>query len=257
MCLILFAHRAHPDYPLLLAANRDEFHQRPTAPARFWEEHPDVLAGRDLQAGGTWMGVSRRGRFAAITNFRDPAQTGPAPRSRGELPLNFLLADIGPEQYLRELQGKAGEYAGFNLLLGEGDALWYMSNSGALDARGPRELPPGIYGLSNASLDTPWPKVELGKQVLAQSLLGTISHCALQAVVGDRNLAMREQLELQGLNGEMDELLSAQFIVNASYGTRATTSCWRDLAGRFHWQETSVDASGDVSGRVTEVIELR
>ena len=162
MCLLIFAHRVAQHYPLVLAANRDEFHTRPTAQAHFWPQYPEMLAGRDLEQGGTWMGITRQGRFAAITNYRDPARTAPAPRSRGELPLQFLVSDNAPAVYLEELRNRAKDYAGFNLLLGDGENLWYYSNSAANND--PRLLPPGIYGLSNAQLDTPWPKVEDGKQ---------------------------------------------------------------------------------------------
>ena len=251
MCLIIFAHQVNETFPLVVAANRDEFHARPTDPAQFWPEHPGLLAGRDLQAGGTWMGIHRNGRFAAITNFRDPAQTRPAPRSRGELPTRFLLGEPGPEAYLAELEPSAGDYAGFNLLLGEGEELWYFSNSGALTSRQATRLSPGIYGLSNALLDTPWPKVVLGKQAMERALASASpDHDQLAAVVQDRQLASREHLDTQGLNGDMDQLLSAQFIVNPSYGTRATTTCWRDSGGRYHWREQSVGENGEPSGTV-------
>ncbi|RLQ23463.1 NRDE family protein [Seongchinamella sediminis] len=251
MCLILFAHRASDDYPLVVAANRDEFHDRPTAPAQLWQDHPGLLAGRDLQAGGTWMGIHRNGRFAAITNFRDPARTVAAPRSRGELTTRFLLGDASPQDFLGELQAAAGDYAGFNLLLGAGDELWYFSNSATGPAATPRPLAPGIYGLSNALLDTPWPKVERGKQALTGVLAARdIDHERLATVVTDRQLASREQLDLQGLNGEMAQLLSAQFIVNPRYGTRATTTCWRDATGTFHWREQTIGADGGTKGAV-------
>ena len=246
MCLLIFAHRADPDYPLVIAANRDEFHAHPTAAADFWPEHPMLLAGRDLEQGGTWMGVPRTGRFAAITNYRDPARTPPAPRSRGELPLDFLVGDEQPDTFLEKLCTRAGEYAGFNLLVGDGENLWYFSNS-ATDSD-PRRLLPGIYGLSNARLDTPWPKVEVGKHKL-RSLLETgevADHQRLATVVSDRQTADPQDLLRQGLNGEMDQLLSAQFIVTGRYGTRSSTTLWRDKDGHTHWQELSYDPAGRV-----------
>lgn len=256
MCLIIFAHQVSKTYPLVVAANRDEFHARPTAPAGFWSGHPSLFAGKDLQAGGTWMGVHDNGRFAAITNFRDPARTLPAARSRGELTTGFLLGQQSPQDYLQSLTAAAGDYAGFNLLLGEGEELWYSSNSGPTPNQQAIRLEPGIYGLSNARLDTPWPKVVLGKQRMAEILsAGPLDHRDLASVVTDRQLASREQLDSQGLDGDMEPLLSAQFIVNPDYGTRATTTCWRDSAGQYNWREQSVGADGKPIGVVEQIIQ--
>ena len=252
MCLILFAHQMNRDYPLVVAANRDEFHQRPTQVSRFWPEQPGILAGRDLQAGGTWMGINRNGRFAAVTNYRDPDQTRPAPRSRGDLVIDYLQEETSARQYLDEVSPLANQYAGFNLLLAEGDQLWYFSNSGPSGTRGPKQLPPGIYGLSNASLDTPWPKVLRGKQALTAALKGPIDHRVLEDVVASRELASKAQLDLQGMNSEMEELLSAQFIVSESYGTRATTTFWKTAGGECHWAERNFDARGRTTGTIEE-----
>jgi len=257
MCLLIFAHRTDARRPLVVAANRDEFHHRRTAPSRFWPECPDLLAGRDLEQGGTWMGITRGGRFAAVTNYRDPARTAPAPRSRGELPLGFLRERCTPEAFLEDLRGRADDYAGFNLLVGDGDGLWYFTNSTPVAQRDALQLEPGIYGLSNARLDTPWPKVELGRQRL-RSLFesGGMSHDALAAVVGDRRMAPPQALHRQGLGSDMDQLLSAQFIVTSSYGTRSSTSLWLDEQARVHWRETSYDAAGLVTGQCEESFGL-
>lgn len=242
MCLLIFAHQVARDFPLLIAANRDEFHARPTAVSDFWDEHPGLLAGKDLQQGGTWMGITRNGRFAAVTNYRDPARTAPAPRSRGELPLAYLAGTEDPLSYLRDLASRAQEYAGFNLLVGDTQSLWYFTNS---EVRAPQRLAPGIYGLSNARLDTPWPKVTAGKARLQALLdIGEISHEALATVTGSRQLA--DRLELDGLqqgNG-MEQILSAQFIVTAAYGTRSSTTMWTNACGLASWQERSFDAEG-------------
>ena len=247
MCLLIFAHLADPRYPLVLAANRDEFHARPTATSRFWPEHPDLLAGRDLEQGGTWMGITRSGRFAAITNYRDPARTTPAPRSRGELPLGFLTGEQDPETFLLDLHTTADEYAGFNLLVGTTGNLWYLSNSSPAHERAPQVLSPGLYGLSNARLDTPWPKVELGKERLRALLANEAPrHETLATVVGDRELATPQVLHKQGLASEMDQLLSAQFITTGRYGTRSSTSLWTDSSGLTCWRELSFDADGKV-----------
>lgn len=254
MCLIILAHRAHRDFPLLVAANRDEFHARPTAGAAFWKAHPDLLAGRDLEAGGTWMGVTRQGRFAAVTNFRDPARTERAPRSRGELPLAWLAGDARtPRDCLRAIAAQGGQYAGFNLLLGDGEALWYYSNAGNDN---PRPLAPGIYGLSNASLDTPWPKVTLGKSRMAALLEQPVNHANLLATVADRQLARPEALHPSGLGEDMDQVLSAQFIRTERYGTRSSTTLIRGSGGTLSWRERRYDATGEQSAVMEVEFEL-
>ncbi len=246
MCLLIIAHQMTREYPLLVAANRDEFHARPTAESDFWAAYPELLAGKDLQQGGTWMGVTRSGRFAAVTNYRDPSRTTVAPRSRGELPLNYLTGAQDPETFLRDVANRARDYAGFNLLAGDRRSLWYFTNSDDVE---PQCLPPGIYGLSNARLDTPWPKVVLGKTRL-QALLqaGPISHSALATVVTDRRLADQRTLSGQGLDGSMETTLSAQFIVTAAYGTRSSTTVWTDAHDRASWREQSFNELGALSG---------
>lgn len=258
MCLLIFAHRTSSRYPLVVAANRDEFHARPTAVSGFWEEHPGLLAGRDLEQGGTWMGLTRQGRFAAITNYRDPSRTAPSPRSRGELPLDYLTGRLDPESCLHQLAARAADYAGFNLLLGDGGQLWYFTNSAADDAGTPRRLEPGIYGLSNARLDTPWPKVVKGKNRLQSLLCGDAppDHDALLTVVEDRTLAAPAALQVQGLDSGMDQLLSAQFIVTERYGTRSSTTLWMESDGHAHWRELSYDTRGEERTRNETAFEL-
>jgi uncharacterized protein with NRDE domain len=186
--------------------------------------------------------VTRDGRFAAVTNYRDPARTAVAPRSRGELPLAYLTGTHGPEVFLSAIANRAHDYAGFNLLVGDRHSLWYFSNSDSLD---PQCLPPGVYGLSNARLDTPWPKVVLGKTHL-QALLqaGPISHSALATVVTDRHLADPHALRAQGLDSGMDTTLSAQFIVTDTYGTRSSTTLWTDAHARASWREQNFNENG-------------
>jgi uncharacterized protein with NRDE domain len=242
MCLLIFAHLVSPEYPLLVAANRDEFHTRPTAVSEFWIDYPQLLAGRDLQQGGTWMGVTRSGRFAAVTNYRDPSRTSAAPRSRGELPLSYLTGSQDPQTFLAEVASLAQDYAGFNLLVGDRRSLWYFTNSDDLD---PRCLPAGLYGLSNASLDTPWPKVELGKARLRALLeAGPMSHDTLATVVANRRLAQQRSLSGQGPDSTMETTLSAQFIVTDAYGTRSSTTFWTDAHGRANWREQSFNERG-------------
>ena len=257
MCLLIFSHRTDPRYPLVLAANRDEFHARPTAASAFWPEHPDLLAGRDLAQGGTWMGLTRQGRLAAITNYRDPARTAPAPRSRGELPLDYLTGNQDAESFLLELLPRAHEYAGFNLLVGTVDKLWYLTNSLPPGACKPQRLQPGLYGLSNARLNTPWPKVVLGKNRLRALLeREELNHTALAEVVGERQLADPDELRRQGLDQGMDPVLSAQFITMGTYGTRSSTTLWIDGKGLARWRESSFDALGNTVEQREESFDL-
>ena len=179
MCLIGIAWKAHPDFPLIVAANRDEFHARATAPSVWWRDAPHLLAGRDLQSGGTWMGITRQGRFAALTNVRDPGgQPAEAP-TRGALVADFLCGDAAPASYAARLSAHASHYNGFNLLAGTPEQLWYGGNRGAAS----QALPAGIYGLSNALLDTPWPKVTSLKTALGAALDGMAAQGPLQSRV--------------------------------------------------------------------------
>lgn len=221
MCLILLAHRVHPDYPLVFAANRDEFYARPTAPAAWWEDAPELLAGRDLQAGGTWMGITRGGRWAAVTNYRDLPSERTGARSRGELVSAFLRGDDAPEAYLRQIAERTGEYNGFNLLVADWEQLWYFSNRGGE----PQELGPGVYGLSNHLLDTPWPKVVRGKQALSALLEDGAAPAPepLFELLADADPAPEAELPDTGVGREWERALSSLFIATPSYGTRAST----------------------------------
>ena len=258
MCLIIFSHQPGSNLPLALAANRDEYHARATAPSGYWQDHPQILAGRDLVAGGTWMGITRSGRFAAITNYRDPDAKPAAPRSRGELTLDFLSGNLSPADYLDSLAGREAEYSGYNLLLGSPGDLWYLSNTGPTQGRGPRQLSAGLYGLSNASLDTPWPKVTLGKQVMAEFLRKPqIGHGQLARSVSSTSLASAEDLRIQNLTADMDALLSAQFIYAGPYGTRATTTLWATAEGQVEWQEKSFNQQGEETGVINETFQIQ
>lgn len=235
MCLILFAYRSHPQYRLLVAANRDEFYARPTAPMAFWEEAPDVLAGRDLAAGGTWLGVTRQGRFAAITNYRDPRNVRPDAPSRGALVSRYLQSQEPAWDYLNRLIPKAGDYNGFNLLLGDNGGLYYYSNQ----AGAPRRLSPGLYGLSNHLLDTPWPKVERGRQRLGNLLEQhpDPSPAALLELLTDRTPAPEEALPRTGVSLDWERILSPMFIASPDYGTRSSTVVRLATGGAVHVAE--------------------
>lgn len=217
MCLILVAWRAHPEYRLVVAANRDELYKRPTASAAFWSDQPQVLAGRDLEAGGTWMGITRQGRFAALTNFRDPTRQRPQAPSRGRLVADFLTGDQSIEAYLDGLDASA--YNGFNLLLGDGKRLVAFSNV----SNERHELKPGIYGLSNALLDTPWPKVGAGKTALEAALNALPDDHRLWALLRDDRTHPDDALPATGVPLEWERLLSAAFVLSPDYGTRSST----------------------------------
>ncbi len=219
MCLILVAWRVHADYPLVVAANRDEFFARPTAPAAFWKHAPQVLAGRDLEAGGTWMGVTRNGRFAALTNFRDPAQNRSGAPSRGALVAEFLTGSEAPQDYLERIAARGSAYNGYNLLAGDGETLWWSSNMGG----SPRQLEPGVYGISNHLLDTPWPKVGAGKTALAQALDRLPDDRSLFALLRDDGIHADEQLPQTGIPLDWERLLSSAFVKSPDYGTRGST----------------------------------
>lgn len=218
MCLILLAWHAHPDYPLVIAANRDEFFARPTAAADFWQAAPQVLAGRDLQAGGTWLGATRNGRFAALTNYRDPAQNQQLP-SRGALVADFLTGNETPENYLARIAASGVRYNGYNLLLGDGQSLWWASNV----AGEAQSLIPGIYGVSNDLLDTPWPKVGAGKTAMLQAIDCLPDDGPLFHLLQNDTIHADEHLPATGVPQEWERLLSAAFVKSPTYGTRSST----------------------------------
>jgi uncharacterized protein with NRDE domain len=248
MCLILFAHRAHADYRLVVAANRDEWFERATAPAAFWPDATDVLAGRDLAARGTWLGVTRTGRFAALTNFRDPASHRPDAPSRGALVSAFLTARVAPGEYLESLRPDAARYNGFSLLVGDTNALFYFSNREG-EAR---ELAPGVYGLSNHLLDVPWPKVRTGKARLGERLNGHVSAASLLEFLDDTGEASETELPHTGVGVERERQLSPLRIRAGGYGTRSSTALLVSSRGEVSFVERSFDASGAESGVVRE-----
>jgi uncharacterized protein with NRDE domain len=240
MCTLLLAYEVHPRYRLVLAANRDEYYDRPTAPAAFWQEAPHLFAGRDLVHGGTWLGMTTAGRISALTNYREPkaadaAEHGP---SRGQLVSGFLKEQAAAEDYLEWLRGKGEPYHGFNLVVGDRDGLYYYSNRNC----GLLRLTPGIYGLSNHLLDTPWPKVARGKQALARVLEGAdFSSEDLFGILADRTRAPDEQLPDTGVGLELERLLSSIFIESERYGTRSSSVLLVDRHGRASFTERSFD----------------
>lgn len=254
MCLIVVAHRAHPAHPLVVAANRDELHARPAAPAAWWSDAPEVLAGRDLHAGGTWMGITRIGRFAAVTNFREwPPEAGE--RSRGALVAGFLRGAAAPEAYAREVAAEGARYAGFNLLLGDGETMVYLSNR----AEGVRVLEPGLYALSNHLLDTPWPKVRRARRAMEDALAaaGDGWDAALWEMLADRVAAADDDLPDTGLGRARELVLSPPFIAGAEYGTRASTVLTVAADGEVRLVERSVVPGQDGWTEARHAFRLR
>lgn len=243
MCLIVFAWRPHHALPLIVAANRDEFYDRPTLPLGHWEDAPDIVAGRDLQAGGTWMGVSTSGRFAALTNIRVPGAAAGS-RSRGELPERYLRGQLSPEAYLKELAGHLQHYAGFNLLVGDADELWYLNSHAAV----PEKILPGVYGLSNAALDSPWPKLLRARAAL-QNQLDVHEAENLLRLLGDPELAADAELPSTGVPYEWEKRLSGIFITSKDYGTRASTVLIKREDGSLDITERSFGPAGRLGER--------
>jgi len=233
MCLVLVAWQVHSRYPLVVAANRDELFARPTAAASFWPESPRLLAGRDLQEGGTWLGVTRQGRFAALTNFRDPASRRDAAASRGHLVAEFLAGDALPSPYVDTVARSASSYNGFNLLAGDArELVWFSNVSGER-----RRLPPGIYGISNHLLDTPWPKVEAAKSSLALALAALPDDDGLFRLLRDDTIHPDDALPRTGVSIEWERLLSAAFVAGPGYGTRSSTVVLMDIDGWTSFEE--------------------
>lgn len=253
MCLILVAWQAHPDYALVVAANRDEFYTRPAQAVHWWTDAPQVLAGRDMAdvigEPGTWMGVTGSGRFAALTNYRAPSEKRTDARSRGELVDRFLRGETDPETYLRDLARNCGAYNGFNLLAGDLRELWWFSNRSPSGQ--PERLSPGLYGLSNALLDTPWPKVRSRVGALAETLAADTGAPGASAepyleLLADERQAAGFELPQTGVSPEWEKLLSSAFIRSPSYGTRASTVLRVRHDGRFDLSERSFDADGRI-----------
>lgn len=227
MCLIVFSWKLLPQCPLLLAANRDEFLDRPALAADWWEESPDIYAGRDLRAGGTWLGIDRRGRFAAITNIRNGLVPAQDKRSRGELVANFLAGGVDAEAYLAHVRETGDRYNGFNLIFGDEHAMYWVSND---EPSSFKALEPGIYGLSNGSLDTPWPKVVRAKAQFASLLCQSAPDDAYFEMLADTTRAADSRLPDTGVSLEWERLLSPICIESENYGTR-TSSIVRVMDG--------------------------
>ena len=246
MCLLVFAWNHHPRYRLIFAGNRDEFHDRPAVPMGWWEDRPQILGGRDLQAGGTWLAVSRRGRFGVVTNFRDLQRPVPGAPSRGSLITNYLSGEAGARGYMNELSATANQYGGFNLLLADEHAMVYGSNRSAEFSR---VLPSGVHGLSNHLLNTPWPKLELTRRRFEDLIRADQpSGAAFFEMLADRTPVPDDLLPDTGVGPEWERLLSSPFIVSERYGTRCSTVLLMDRDGRAEIRERRFDSTGRISG---------
>jgi uncharacterized protein with NRDE domain len=258
VCLLVIAWRSHVRFPLIAAANRDEFHDRPAAPLGLWAEPPNLLGGRDLRAGGTWLALDRSRRFGVVTNYRDLQRPAPGAPSRGELIPQYLGERCGAGEFLAELEPRASRYSGFNLLLADERELWYASNRAHPFAR---PLPPGLYGLSNHLLDTPWPKLARVRKVFEswlaalapQAQPSSSAVAALLDMLEDRTPAgAGEPLPETGLPPEWERVLSSPFVLHPEYGTRCSTVVLSDRDGALLVRERRFEPSGMPSGE-TEV----
>ncbi len=248
MCLLVLAWQVHPRYRLVVAANRDEFHERPTAAMAKWPPPDDIIAGRDLRAGGTWLAMDRRRRFGIVTNFRELQRPSPDAPSRGNLIPDYLRNEAGAERFLEKLRPTANEYSGFNLLIADRDSLWYASNRADRFAQ---PLSPGIYGLSNELLDTPWPKLQRVRRRFDPLLRqhGELAKDQLFDILADPTPAgVDEQLPSTGLPPEWEQLLSSPFVSNKDYGTRCSTVVLLEPSGTVSLTERRFDPSGAASG---------
>ncbi|HTC51736.1 MAG TPA: NRDE family protein [Steroidobacteraceae bacterium] len=255
MCLLVMAWRAHPRYRLIVAANRDEFHARPTAPMAVWPDAPDLLGGRDLSAQGTWLAVDRRRRFGIITNFRDLQARRPEAPSRGGLIPAWLQTALAPEQYLAQVEPQAQRYAGFNLLLNDAESLHYASNRAPEFSVG---LAAGVYGLSNLLLDTPWPKLTRVREkfeqwLAAQPAQESSAQSASEPLFGllaDRTRSLPEPASgARPLPPEWVEILSSPFVVHPTFGTRCSTLVMIGYDGSLYVQERHFDPHGETLGQ--------
>jgi len=254
MCLILFAHHATPQYKLVVIANRDEYHQREAKPAAFWQDSPDIFGGIDCSAGGSWLSVDKKGRFAAITNIRKPPFIKDSPLSRGEIISQFLSGEQTAEEFMSELKKKDHLYGLFNLLLFDNTGLWHYSS----DTHQSQAIAKGIHGLSNAHLNTPWPKLARSQAALKQQLSSTlIDDNQLLSIMQSTERPSDGDLPNTGVSLEFERFLSSVFIQGDDYGTRCTTLLTIDHKNVMKFTELTYNVKGIESARVQQVINLQ
>lgn len=244
MCLVFLSYNQHPQYSFISVSNRDEFFDRKAEKMHFWPEYPNVLAGKDISAGGTWMGLTTTGRFSMLTNYRDMANIKSNAPTRGKLVLDYLVGEFDPSLYLEALNADAERYNGYNILLGTLDDPWYFSNQNKTIYR----LGTGLYGLSNALLDTKWPKVQRGKERFGQLIeQQQVDPDALINMMYDTALADDTLLPDTGIGFEKEKLLSSMFINMPGYGTRNTTVVLKDRQGNVVVKERTYDEQRSTS----------
>jgi uncharacterized protein with NRDE domain len=242
MCLILLGYKISNNYPLIIAANRDEFYQRPTAPMHFWENNPDILAGKDIEQGGTWLGINKTGRFAALTNYRDPSSIKPNAPSRGEIIIDYLVSKKSSQTHFNNFKKESAAYNGFNLLFGDKDDLFWFSNL----KNKIEQIQPGIHGLSNKHLDTSWPKVVSGKKTLEKINCNNITSEALFSMLCDQSIPDDNLLPETGVGLEWERILSPLFIRNDIYGTRSSTVMLMDQSGGIEVTERTYNPENNL-----------
>ena len=244
MCLILFSYQMHPLYPLVLAANRDEYYSRPTAPLGFQDGARQILSGRDIKHKGTWMGLTKTGRLSAITNFRDPLKIVENAPSRGHLVSDFLTTDEPPKTYLEKVKSMGNRYNGFNIIVGDTNGLLYYSNR----RNSIQEIRPGLYGLSNKFLDTPWPKIEKGKAYLKEIVDNNekINPENIFNILKNDAYPPSHMLPNTGVGRCWEKILSPLFISSKYYGTRSSSIILMEKTGKVTFMERTfiADASG-------------
>jgi len=252
MCLIIFSWKQNTEYPLVLMANRDEFYQRPTLQASVWKNQPEIVAGKDLQGNGTWMGISKSGKWAALTNYRALSEMRKDAPTRGSLVTDFLVNNYSPEEYLTIVKNDPNNYNGFNLLVGNANGIGYYSNKEGIV----KKVETGVHGLSNHLLDTPWPKVQRGKSKLSASLNHPINTESLLNHMTDKTIASDEQLPNTGVSKEWEKLLSPMFIESEQYGTRCSTILLMDKKGKFTFIEKTYPNPFDPVDESTQKFEV-
>lgn len=246
MCLLAIAWQVHAEYPLVVSANRDEFLARGSQKAHFWPDYPDVFAGRDVEGQGSWMGISRRGRFAAVTNIRNPANNKSDAKSRGLLVSQFLQDSGSAVHYCQQLQAQSHLYNGYNFVAFDGESLVYQSNANAQ----PQVLSPGSYAISNATLDISWPKTRSALEKLENWLQHPGPVKELAQLLNDRSVVADELLPATGVSLELERMLSAEFIDSPEYGTRCSTGFLVRVSGQAEYCEISHDIDGAESMQV-------